>query len=204
MLPMRAWSGAAKAGAPAADEVGAGRLAAVASCAVSGGVRAVLGACACCGEDKVTVALQSRADVELCRDCLGGLAGQITVTSTPTLPVVDMAEAVAFYERAGFGVRLYTDDSGDGGDGFAFVDYDGESVFDLDAAPGMDPALNRAGCYLITRDADDWHARMRAAGLAVTDIADQPWGMHEFALTDPSGNHVRIGRSVDDDSNDCT
>lgn len=200
---MRSGLGAAKAGDPAADEVGAGRVAVVASCAVRGGVRAVLGVCACCGEDKVTVALQSRDDVELCRDCLGWLVGQITVTSTPTLPVVDMAAAVAFYERAGFGVRPYTDDAGDGGDGFAFVDFDGESVFDLDAAADMDPGLNRAGCYLITGDADEWHARMLAEGLPVTDIADQPWGMREFALTDPSGNQVRIGRGADDRSNDC-
>ena len=36
---------------------------------------------------------------------LGWLIGQIGVRSTPTLPVVDMVNAVAFYERAGFGVR---------------------------------------------------------------------------------------------------
>jgi len=120
--------------------------------------------CSCCGEDKTTVALRSRDDVEICRDCLGWLIGRIGVTSTPTLPVVDMAEAVEFYERAGFGVRVYTDDSDDAGDGFAFVDHDGQSVFDLDAAPGMDPRLNRAGCYLVVPDADAWHGRPRAAG----------------------------------------
>jgi uncharacterized glyoxalase superfamily protein PhnB len=80
------------------------------------------------------------------------------------------------------------------------VDYNGQSVFDLDAAPGMDPAANRAGCYLITRDADAWHARMAAAGLPVTGIEDRPWGMREFVLTDPSGNRVRIGRGVSDSS----
>ena len=48
----------------------------------------------------------------------------------PTLLVVDMVKAVAFYERAGFGVRIDTDDSGDGGHGFALVDYDGQSVVD--------------------------------------------------------------------------
>ena len=162
-----------------------------------------VGVCACCGQEKVTVALQSRDDVAMCRDCLGWLVGQIAVASTPTLPVVNMAEAVAFYERAGFGVRVYADDSGEGGDGFAFVDHDGESVFDLDAADGMDPALNRAGCYLVTPDTDEWHDRMLTAGLPVTDIADQPWGMREFALTDPSGNHIRIGRGADDESNGC-
>lgn len=75
--------------------------------------------CACCGEAKATVALASRGDVALCRDCLGWLSGRIGVTSTPTLPVVDLAESVAFYERAGLGVRVYSDEDGDGGDGFA-------------------------------------------------------------------------------------
>ncbi|MGH3450405.1 MAG: bleomycin resistance protein [Haloechinothrix sp.] len=120
--------------------------------------------------------------------------------ATPTLPVVDLAEAVAFYERAGFGVRVYTDEHGDGGDGFAFVDYDGQSVFDLDTAAAMDAVANRAGCYLIAKEADAWHARMAAANLPITPIADQPWGMREFTLTDPSGNRVRIGRSIAGDA----
>jgi uncharacterized glyoxalase superfamily protein PhnB len=60
----------------------------------------------------------------------------------------------------------------------------------------MDPATNHAGCYIITDEADDWHARLVVAGLSVTPIEDMPLGMHEFTFTDPSGNHIRIGRSV--------
>ena len=157
-------------------------------------------ACSCCGEDKTTVAFGSREDVELCRDCLEWLLGRVGVTSTSTLPVRDMADAVAFYERAGFGVRVYTDENGDGGDGFAFVDFDGQSVFDLDAAADLDPSANRAGCYLIANDADAWHAHMTATGLPVTPMADETWGMRELALTDPSGNRVRIGRAVSEET----
>ena len=40
---------------------------------------------------------------------------------------------------------------------------------------------------------------MAAAGLDVTPIADQPWGMREFTLTDPFGNHIRVGRGIDGD-----
>ena len=154
--------------------------------------------CSCCGEDKQTAALRSRDDIELCRDCLEWLLGRVGVTTTPTLPVVELGAAVAFYERAGFGVRVYRDEHGDGGEGFAFVDFDGQSVFDLDAAPGLDPPANRAGCYLITDDADAWHARMLDAALPVSPLVDEPWGMREFTLTDPSGNRVRIGRGIAD------
>lgn len=31
---------------------------------------------------------------------------------------------------------------------------------------------------------------------SVTPIGDQPWGMREFTLTDPSGNHLRIGHEI--------
>lgn len=67
--------------------------------------------CSCCGQEKPTAALVSRADIALSRDCLEWLLGQLGVTSTPTLPVVDMAEAVGFYEQAGFGVRVTYDRS---------------------------------------------------------------------------------------------
>jgi uncharacterized glyoxalase superfamily protein PhnB len=60
----------------------------------------------------------------------------------------------------------------------------------------IDPAKNGAGCYLFVQDPDGWHARMAADGLPVTGLEDQPWGMREFTLTDPSGNNVRIGRSI--------
>ncbi len=108
---------------------------------------------------------------------------------TPTLPVVDMAEAKRFCEAAGFDVELYDD-------GFAFVQFQDESLFDLDRIEGLDPATNRAGCYIVTDEVDDWHARFVAEGLSVTPVEDMPWGMHEFTLTDASGNRIRIGRSV--------
>jgi uncharacterized glyoxalase superfamily protein PhnB len=139
-----------------------------------------------------TAALRSRNDVQLCRDCVEWLAGRLGVVSTPTLPVVDLAEAVDFYKRAGFGVRIYPDDLGDG---FAFADYDGQSVFNLDVID-IDPARNGAGCYLIVDDPDGWHARLFASGLPVTAIGDMPWGMREFTLTDPFGNRIRIGRGT--------
>jgi predicted enzyme related to lactoylglutathione lyase len=132
-------------------------------------------------------------EIGVCRICVGWLnkrAGGIDVT--PTLPVADMGDAVRFCELAGFDVEQY--DSG-----FGFVHLNDQSVFDLNLIANMAPGTNHAGCYIITEDVDDWHARLVAAGLQVTSIEDMPWGMHEFTLTDPSGNNIRIGRNLSND-----
>jgi hypothetical protein len=150
--------------------------------------------CSCCGEEREQLApLLCHDEIKVCRGCIGWLrANAGVVDSTPILPVVDMGAAVAFYERAGFDVHQYE------GGGHAFVHYDDESVFDLGVAePPLDRAANQAGCYLITRDADQWHTRMRDAGLDVTPLEAKPWGMTEFTLTDPDANSIRIGRSTD-------
>jgi hypothetical protein len=101
--------------------------------------------CSCCAEENPTVALRSRDDVELCRDdvelcraCLEWLVGQIGVTSTPNLPVVDMAEAVGFYETRRVRCPHLHRRQRRWRDGFALVDYDGRSGLDLDAAAAMD------------------------------------------------------------------
>ena len=73
---------------------------------------------------------------------------------------------------------------------------DDESVFDLDSGEHVEPRTNRSGCYLIVPRVDEWHTEMVAAELPVTKVEDQPWGMWEFTLTDPSGNYIRIGRTV--------
>ena len=153
-------------------------------------------ACSCCGhEDLPTASLASDPDLRLCRECVGWLAAQVGITSTPTLPVCELRAAVEFYERAGFGVRVYNDDLDTPGEGFAFVEYDGQSVFDLDVVD-IDPERNGAGCYLIVDDTDGWHTRMTTAGLDVSPIQDEPWGMREFSLRDPWRNNIRIGRGL--------
>ena len=116
--------------------------------------------CYCCGEDRDAAMLTSllcHDEVKLCRICLGWLSQRAGVLDvTPTLPVSDMAEAVQFYEAAGFDVERYDD-------GFAFVRLEEQSVFDLDLAADMEPGTNHAGCYVITNDVGEWHARFGAS-----------------------------------------
>jgi uncharacterized glyoxalase superfamily protein PhnB len=132
-------------------------------------------------------------DIKVCRICIGWLMRQAGgVDVTPRLPVSNMEASTEFYETAGFDVRRYDD-------GFAFVELADQSVFDLDLIESTDPATNGAGCYIITEDVDPWHDRLAAAGLPVTPIENQPWDMREFTLTDPSGNHIRVGKPTSDD-----
>lgn len=147
--------------------------------------------CSCCGEERVdTAALRCHNDIRVCRGCIGWLAQSLGMLDvTPTFPVVNMNEAVQFYEAAGFDVRRYDD-------GFAFV-RDGEnSLCGLDLVEHLDPARNGAGCYVIVPNVDEWHARFAATGAPMTAIEVQPWGMREFSVRDPSGNNLRIGRNT--------
>ena len=148
--------------------------------------------CACCGEARATlVALQSRDDIALCRECVGWLRTRMGVPDvTPIFPITDMTRSTKFYESAGFEVRHY-----DGG--YGFVSLDGQSVFDLDLWDGkLNVEANLAGCALIVPDVDEWHERLVAAGANVTNVEDKPWGMREFTLTDPDRNYLRISRSI--------
>lgn len=149
--------------------------------------------CFCCGEERdpsIVVSLLCHDEVKVCRICISWLirrAGGIDVS--PTLPVADMAESINFYETAGFDVEPYDA-------GFAFVHLDDQSFASLDLIDGLDRAGNHAGCYVIVDDVDGWHDRLAASGLRVTEAEDMPWGMHEFTLTDPSGNSIRVGRNI--------
>ncbi|MGD9793641.1 MAG: hypothetical protein AB7V43_09175 [Acidimicrobiia bacterium] len=94
----------------------------------------------------------------MCTICAGWLlqrTGGIDVT--PTLPALDMGEAIRFYESAGFDVERYDD-------GFAFVRLGDQNVFDLGLSSSMDPSANHAGCYIMTADADEWHADSASLG----------------------------------------
>ena len=159
--------------------------------------------CYCCGEQRAVDdgLLLCHDEITLCRICLGWLmtrAGGVEVT--PTLPVRDMDEATRFCEAAGFDVEHYSDD-------FAFVHFRDRSVFDLDRVSELDPATNHGGCYIITEETDDWHARFVAAGLRVTPIEDMPWACTSSPLPIPvattSGSAATHQPRCRDDEDRC-
>ncbi len=107
----------------------------------------------------------------------------------PILPVRELGEAMAFWSRAGLAVERYDD-------GYAFVLDDGCEMVHLALHPSVDPAANPSACYIHVADVADWHHRLAGAGLPVTPVREEPWGMAEFSVRDPSGNLVRVGRPL--------
>jgi len=107
----------------------------------------------------------------------------------PILPVRELAEARGLWTSAGLTVEDYSD-------GYAFVLSDGREIVHLEVQPSLDPATNPSACYIHVDDVHGWHDRLAAAGLPVTPVRDEPWGMAEFSVRDPSGNLVRVGRPL--------
>lgn len=106
----------------------------------------------------------------------------------PILSANAIGEAVIFWSRL---PSLTVDEYGDGG--YAFVLHGEAEVFHLALFPDLDVTGNHAGCYVHLPDIDQRYAEFVDAGLPASEIRDEPWGMREFRLTDPSGNVLRIG-----------
>jgi catechol 2,3-dioxygenase-like lactoylglutathione lyase family enzyme len=104
------------------------------------------------------------------------------------VPAVDLDASAAFYERLGFrvtsdfpynGYRILHDDRG-------------ASIHLTRVDPGtVDPDRNAHGVYFYA----DTVRELAAAMGAVAET--KPWGMTEFAVSDPCGTQVRIGWPVD-------
>lgn len=102
------------------------------------------------------------------------------------LPVADLAVAGAFHARLGFEVTTYDD-------GYAWVNHHGDEVYHLRLVADLDPTANAATAFAFVGDVDAWHRRCIRAGLDPSPVVDEPWGMREFTVVDPSGNHLRLG-----------
>ena len=111
----------------------------------------------------------------------------------PIFPVSDLAAALAYYRRLGFGVREWK------GGGYGFVTFDGAEIH-LGAEPDLDKRPDhRSTAYLFVEDADALARTWVAAGADVRLPQDTEWGQHEGVLVDPDGNMIRFGSPMNAD-----
>ena len=117
-----------------------------------------------------------------------------TESSEPILPALDLARTRAFYQSLGFKAG-YNDDHYD-------ILRRGQLVVHLEHTNNLTPERNHSSCYWRVPDADRLHQEFAAlafpsTGLPrLTEPQDQPWGMREFTLQDPSGNLIRVGHEL--------
>jgi hypothetical protein len=127
-------------------------------------------------------------EVAICAACADWLAtwSRSLVRAVPVLRTEDLAASVAFWEAAGFDVQRLGDD-------FALAERDGVELHLVQLQPA---GRDRGEAYLHTQDVDGLHSSWSAAGLAVSELRNEPWNMREFNLVDPGGNRLRIGQSL--------
>jgi hypothetical protein len=147
--------------------------------------------CYCCGEtfaESELVRLLCHSEVAICSGCLDWLAAQRQglARAVPVLPADDLPASREFWGTAGFEIEAFSDD-------FAIAMRDGVEFHLVQPHP---PGRDRGAAYLHVREVDRIHAAWRAAGITVTELRDEPWGMREFSVVDPGRNRVRVGKAI--------
>lgn len=113
----------------------------------------------------------------------------------PVLPSRDLVAAEAFYGRLGFNVRGRFEN-------YLILTRDWIELHFF-RHPDLNPATNETSCYIRNSKAEAMHAAFAHIGLPRTGIprlrpvAETQYRMIEFALIDPDGNLIRIGRPRD-------
>lgn len=116
----------------------------------------------------------------------------------PLLNVEDPERSIDFYTRA-LSFEVAQDFSAAGRRVWAMLQQGGVKLMINGASdPGSvhrrgRPSYGETVLYLYVDSARDWHAALKAQGIATGDVAAEPYGMEEFRLRDPDGYEIAIG-----------
>lgn len=110
----------------------------------------------------------------------------------PMLPVRDLDQSIAFYEKLGFSVEARHDRWG-----WAKVRC-GDCRLMLDQSIDAHPGSSRdAVFYLYPENIVQYHEEVRSRVPGVEDLHVTFYGMKEFRMEDPDGNRLWIGQAVE-------
>lgn len=116
-----------------------------------------------------------------------------TVEIKAFVPATDLERSKQFYLALGFEIPWSSTD-------LAYVHY-GNSSFLLQAF-NYPEFIKNFQMHLQIECVDDWHASVLASGVIerfggrVDAPQDQPWGMRDFPLIDPSGVLWRVAQNI--------
>ena len=116
-------------------------------------------------------------------------------TLTAILPCNDLDASEAFYGRLGFS-RPESDKPAPGEDDSYRMLTDGKGGYLhlTNAVEGwLIPGSNPFGLYLYAEEVDALAVRFQGEIIGRSAPEDKPWGMYEFALSDPDETLVRVG-----------
>lgn len=114
----------------------------------------------------------------------------------PVLPMRDRAETIAFYQALGF-------ENVSSHDTYAIL-CRGSIEIHFTLFPEIVPTESYAECYLRVTNVDELFQEFgqplpsRHGIPRIGQLEDQPWGMREFYIVDPSGNLLKIGQVSDE------
>lgn len=113
-------------------------------------------------------------------------------TLTAIVPYTDLDASEKFYGRLGFS-RSQSEYPAD--DHYRMLDDGrGAAVHLARAVDGwLVPGRNPFGVYLYAANVDELAAQVADAIIENSGPQVKPWGMYEFALSDPDGTLVRVG-----------
>lgn len=111
---------------------------------------------------------------------------------SPFLATEDLPASLAFYlEKLGFALAWEWGQPAE----LAAVCRDGVELTLASRADAKPGGISRL--YLHIDGINDYHAQLLAAGVAITvAIADRPYGMRDFSVTDPTGNVLCFGQAL--------
>lgn len=112
----------------------------------------------------------------------------------PILPARHLSEMIEFYAQLGFEAIANYQNT------YAIL-CRGSIELHFSLLPDIVPTESYAECYLRVTNVDELFQEFMQLALPAEGIPrigkliDQPWGMREFYVVDPSGNLLKIGQS---------
>jgi catechol 2,3-dioxygenase-like lactoylglutathione lyase family enzyme len=127
----------------------------------------------------------------------------LTERTIPILPCPSIDDVLAFYRALGFSLTYQQERPNT----YAVVQRGGIEL-QFFVLKGLDPAQSYGSCYVLVSDVDGlyeaFNAGLReAVGRVPTrgiprigSLRDMAYGVRQFVVVDPGGNHIRIGQPV--------